>query len=316
VGTGYDSSYTQHMKKVFVFLVLALLPIAKAQTLEVSGSYPFSIQAAMYGIALSDVIAVDVAVSSDRLKFGAAAILDLAPIGTVSASANLELAYLGRFRVRLASQATLGSATLGLGAWFWNAAPLAFDPLEVYAIDPLPNSGSGSRVDLNIGLRVSRTLALLAAYRFGSDISSIRLGLRLRQSDLEWYTGIYSAAQVGGDVYLLQTNLSLPVFESLFVSVGGGVGVYNNALAYEAQGQLTWSIFENLNLSLAANYQPWRFDVLPLRGNLGLEFSPGFGVLLLNAYAGRSQTDVIGWGVRLAYRITLEELFPSPDSRR
>jgi hypothetical protein len=98
--------------------------------------------------------------------------------------------------------------------------------------------------------------------------------------------------------------------------VGGGVGVYNNALAYEAQGQLTWSIFENLNLSLAANYQPWRFDVLPLRGNLGLEFSPGFGVLLLNAYAGRSQTDVIGWGVRLAYRITLEELFPSPDSRR
>jgi hypothetical protein len=304
------------MKKVFVFFLLTLLPLAKAQTLEVSATYPFSIQAAIYGIALSDVISLDLAVSSDRLKLGAAGILDLAPIGTVSANAALEFAYLGRFRARLASQATLGSATLGLGLWLWNAAPAAFDPLEVYATDPLPNSGSGSRVDLNIGLRVSRTLALLGAYRFGSDISSIRLGLRLRQSDLEWYTGIYSAAQVGGDVYLLQTNLSLPLFETLFVSLGGGLGFLGNALAYEAQGQLTWSIFENLNLSIAANYQPWRFDVLPLRGNLGLEWSPGFGVLLFNAYAGRSQTDVIGWGLRLAYRIRLEELFPSAEARR
>jgi hypothetical protein len=304
------------MKKVFVFLVLALLPIAKAQTLEVSATYPFSVQAAMYGIALSDLIALDVVVSSDRLKLGAAAIFDLAPIGNLTANASLEFAYLGRFRARIASQATLGSATLGLGLWLWNAAPATFEPFEVYGIDPLPNSGSGSRVDLNIGLRVSRTLALLGVYRFGSDLSSIRLGLRLRQSDLEWYTGVYSATQVGGDVYLLQTQLGLPLFETLFVALGGGVGVSNNALAYEAQAQLSWGVFENLNLNLAVNYQPWRFDVLPLRGGLGFEWSPGFGVLLLNAYAGRSQTDLIGWGLRLAYRIGLEELFPSSEARR
>jgi hypothetical protein len=262
------------------------------------------------------VIALDVAVSSDRFKLGGNAVFDLAPIGTITANANLEFAYLGRVRVRLASQATLGSASLGLGLWLWNAAPAAFDPLEVYGTDPLPNSGSGSRLDLNIGLRVSRTWALLGAYRFGSDLSSVRLGMRLRQSDLDWYIGVYSATQVGGDVYLLQTNLSLPLFETLFVSLGGGVGLFGNALAYEVQGQVAWGVFENLNLNLAVNYQPWRFDVLPLRGSLGLEWSPGFGMLLLSGYAGRSQTNVIDWGLRLAYRITLEELFPSAEARR
>jgi hypothetical protein len=299
------------MKKIVALLLLALLPFAKAQTFEVSGTYPFSIQAAMYGIALSDLISLDLAASSDRVKLGANLVFDLAPIGTATASANLEYAYLGRFRARVASQATLGSATLGLGLWLWNAAPAAFDPLEVYTPDPLPNSGSGSRVDLNLGLRVSRTWALLGAFRLGSDISSTRLGMRLRQSDLEWYTSVYAAAQVGGDVYLLQSNLGLTLFETVLLSFGGGVGVLNNALAYEAQGQLAWSVFENLNLNLAVNYQPWRFDVLPLRGSLGLEWSPGFGVLLLTGYAGRSQTNVVGWGVRLAFRIRLEELFPN-----
>jgi hypothetical protein len=304
------------MKRLIAVFLIALLPIAKAQTLELSGTYPFSIQAAIYGVALSDLISLDVAVSSDRAKLGANLVFDLAPIGSATANASLEFAYLGRIRVRLASQATLGSATLGLGVWFWNAAPAAFDPLEPYAPDPLPNSASGSRVDLNIGLRVSRSLALLGAFRFGTDISSTRLGLRLRQSDLEWNVGIYSAAQVGGSVYLLQTSLSLPLFETLFVSLGGGVGVFNSTLAYEAQGQVSWALFENLNLNLAVNYQPWRFDVLPLRGSLGLEWSPGFGVLNLSGYAGLNQANTLGWGLRLVYRIGLEELFPSAEARR
>jgi hypothetical protein len=301
------------MKKLIAFMLVALLPIAKAQTLEVSGTYPFSIQAAIYGVALSDLISLDLAVSSDRAKLGANLVFDLAPVGTATASASFEFAYLGRFRARVASQATLGSATLGLGVWFWNAAPVAFDPLEIYAPDPLPNSASGSRVDLNIGLRVSRSLALLGAYRFGSDIASSRLGLRLRQSDLEWNVGVYSAAQVGGSVYLLQTSLTLPLTDEIYIGFGGGIGVFNSALAYEAQGQLAWTLSENFNLNVAVNYQPWRFDVLPLRGSLGLEWSPGFGVLNLLGYAGLNQANTLGWGVRLTYRIRLEELFPSPE---
>ncbi|MFN3266854.1 MAG: hypothetical protein ACK41E_08440, partial [Deinococcales bacterium] len=41
-----------------VLLGLGCLQSARAQTLELSGSYPFSIQAAMYGISLSDAISL------------------------------------------------------------------------------------------------------------------------------------------------------------------------------------------------------------------------------------------------------------------
>ncbi|MFN3267079.1 MAG: hypothetical protein ACK41E_09600, partial [Deinococcales bacterium] len=297
-------------------LGLGCLQSARAQTLELSGSYPFSIQAAMYGISLSDAISLDLAASTDRLKLEAAAILDLAPVGNINASASLEFAYVGRLRARIATQATLGSATVGLGAWLWSAAPANFDQFEVYGADPLPNSASGSRVDLNMGLRISRPLSLLAAFRFGSDISSVRLGLRLRQSDLEWYTGIYSVAQVGGSVYLLQTSLGLPLFETMQLSLTGGVGFFDANFAFEAGGQLAWSVFENLQFNLAVAYQPWRFDVLPLRSSVGLEFAPGFGVLYLNGFAGRTQNGIIGWGLRLTYRVTLEELFPSQEARK
>jgi hypothetical protein len=125
---------------------------------------------------------------------------------------------------------------------------------------------------------------------------------------------VYSAAQVGGSVYLLQTSLGLPLADELNIAFGGGIGVFNSALAYEAQGQFSWTLSENFSLNLAVNYQPWRFDVLPLRGGLGLEWSPGFGVLKLSGFAGLNQTNVLGWGVRLVYRIRLEELFPSPEA--
>jgi hypothetical protein len=304
------------MKRFLIILFFALLPVVKAQTLEFSVAYPLSAQVALSGVAISDAVSFGLAVSFERLKVSSNAVLDIAPIGTAQASAQVEWAYVGRFRLLLNARATLGSATLNLGTAFWNAAPANFDAFEVYAADPLPNSTLGSRIDFGLGLRVSRSLSLFTQFKFGSDASSQTVQLRYRSAGLELFGGVLSGSQLADSILLVQSGLTLiSEDDALQFHVSGGAGLLNNAFTFEAGLGFSWMYLENLEFELNALYQPWRTDVLPLRGMLEIRFSPGFGVLSLTGFAGLNSSIFFNGGVRLAYRIGFEELFPSSEAR-
>ncbi len=293
-------------------VLLALLPIAKAQTLEFSVAYPLSVQVALTNVAISEALSFGVAVSTERLKVSSSAVLDIAPIGSAQASLSLEWAYVGRFRVLALTRATLGSATLGLSGAFWNAAPANFDAFEIFAPDPLPNSTSGSRIDFGLGLRVSRSLSLFGNFRFGSDAASNSLQLRYRTSGLELFGGVFTGSQLGNMVYLVQSGLSTEFEDTgLRLSFGAGLGLLDSAFTFETNFGLSWEIADELGLGLTIYYQPWRSDVLPLRGSLELRVSPGLGTVFLSGFGGFNTLNNFNWGLRLSYRIGLEELFPS-----
>ena len=74
---------------------------------------------------------------------------------------------------------------------------------------------------------------------------------------------------------------------------------------------ILFGLSENIALEFNLVYQPWRFELLPLRSSLELSLSPGFGKLLLNGFAGVNQQNIFNWGLRLTYRLALEELFPT-----
>lgn len=293
-------------------LLVAWLPIAKAQTLEIAVAYPFSAQLALSDLAISDALSFGFAVSLDRLKVSSSAVLDIAPIGTAQASLSLEWAYVGRFRAILATRATLGSATLNLSGAFWNAAPANFDAFEIFAPDPLPNSTSGSRIDFGLGLRVSRNVSLFGNFRFGSDAASNSLQLRYRSQGLELFGGVFTGSQLGNTIYLVQSGSSIEFEDAkLRLSIGAGLGLFASAFAFETNFGLSWELADELGLGLSLYYQPWRSDVLPLRGSLELRVAPGFGTVFLTGFAGVNSLNTLNWGVRLSYRIGLEEIFPS-----
>lgn len=292
--------------------LLALLPIAKAQTLEIAANYPFSAQIALSDVAISEALSFGFAVSTERLKVSSSAVLDIAPIGTAQALLSLEWAYVGRFRVLLATRATLGSATLNLSGAFWNAAPANFDAFEIFAADPLPNSTSGSRIDFGLGLRISRSLSLFGNFRFGSDTSSNSLQLRYRSQGLELFAGVFTGSQLGNTVYLVQSGLSTEFEEAgLRLSFAAGIGLLASNFTFETNFGVSWELADELGLGLSLYYQPWRSDVLPLRGSLEFRVAPGFGTVFLTGFAGLNSFNNFNWGVRLTYRIGLEELFPS-----
>ncbi len=303
------------MKRLLIILLFATLPFAKAQSLEFSVGYPLMAQVAISGVALSEALSFGVAASFERLRLSANAGLEIAPIGSLQANASLEWAFVGRFRAVLATRATLGSATLNLGLALWSAAPANFDPFEIYAAEPLPNSAGGSRFDVGLGLRISRSLSLFTKLNLGSDASSNSLQLRYRSNDLDLYGGLLSATGANGEVYLLQSGLTLP-FEAaaLVFSLGAGVGLLNNNLTYEANLGILFGISENIALELYVVYQPWRSEVLPFRSSLELSLSPGLGTVLLSGFAGLNQQNIFNWGLRLTYRVALEELFPASSS--
>jgi hypothetical protein len=300
------------MKRLLMLVLLALLPIAKAQTLEFSAAYPLSVQVALSGVPISEVLSFGFAASLERLKVSSNAVLDIAPIGTAQAFLGLEWAYVGRVRVLASARATLGSATLNLGAAFWNAAPANFDAFEIFAADPLPNSTSGSRIDFGLGLRVSRSLSLFGAFRFASDAASNSLQLRYRSQGVEVFAGVFTGSQLGNTIYLLQIGASSEFEEAgLQLSLGGGLGVLGSAFAFETNFGLTWDLAQELGLGLSLYYQPWRSDVLPFRGSLEFRVSPGFGTVFLTGFAGVNSLNTLNWGVHLTYRIAFEEIFPS-----
>lgn len=303
------------MKKLLLLAALVLFPIARAQTIELSVGSPFTAQVALSNIMLSDVISLGFAASTERLRFSTSALLDIAPIGSAQASASLEWAYVGRFRVNLAARATLGSATLNAAVAFWNAAPANFDPFEIYAPDPLPNSGTGSRVDLGLGLRASRSVSIFNALRLGSDFSSNSLQIRVRSADTAYSFGVLAASQVGGAVYLLQSGLNVAFEDAgLSFSFGAGIGLSGNTFAYEGNFGIFLGLFEGANLEFALVFQPWRFEVLPFRSSLAFSLKPGFGTLFLTGFVGSNPSSTFA-ALRLAYRVGWEELFPVPDTR-
>jgi hypothetical protein len=300
------------MKRFLMVLLLALLPIAKAQTLEFSAFFPLSAQVAISGVPISEVLSFGFAASLERLKISSNAVLDIAPIGTAQASLGLEWAYVGRVRVLALARATLGSASLSLGAAFWNAAPAHFDGFEMYAPDPLPNSTSGSRIDFGLGLRISRSVSLFGNFRFGSDNASNALQLRYRSGALEAFAGVFTGSQLASTVYLLQLGTGFEFEDAgLLVSISAGLGFLNSNFAFETQLGVKWALADELGLSLNLAYQPWRSDVLPLRGSLEFNLSPGFGTVFLTGFAGLNSVNTFNWGVRLTYRISFEELFPA-----
>ncbi len=303
------------MKRFLLILVFAMFSFAKAQTLEFSIAYPLTAQVAISGVAVSEALSFGLAASLERLRLSANAGLEIAPIGSLQANASLEWAFVGRFRITLATRATLGSATLNLGLALWSAAPANFDPFEIYTADPLPNSTGGSRFEVGLGLRISRSLSLFTKLYLGSDASSNSLQLRYRSNDFDLYGGFFAATGANGEIYLLQSGLTLPFEDAALVfSVGAGVGLLNNNLTYEANLGVLFGISENIALELSLVYQPWRFEVLPLRSSLELSLSPGFGTLRLTGFVGVNQQNIFNWGLRLSYRLALEELFPAPSS--
>jgi hypothetical protein len=300
------------MKRFLMVLLIIALPFAKAQTLEFSAAYPLAAQVAISGIPISEALSFGLAASLDRLKLSSNAILDIAPIGSAQAFLSLEWAYVGRFRVLAGTRATLGSATLNLRGSFWNAAPANFDAFEVYADDPLPNSTSGSRIDFGLGLRVSRSLSLFADFRFASDSAANTLQLRYRSQDLELYAGVFAGSQLADTIYLLQSGSSFDFEDAgLQLSFGAGLGLLGSAFAFETNFGVAWQLAEEFGLDLSVFYQPWRTDVLPLRGSLEFRFAPGFGTVFLTGFVGLNSLNTLNWGVRLTYKIGLEELFPS-----
>jgi hypothetical protein len=300
------------MKRFLTIVLLALLPVAKAQTLELSVTYPFSAQLALTNVAISDALTLGFAVSTERLKVSSSAALDIAPFGSAQASLGVEWAYVGRVRVLLATRATLGSATLNLSGAFWNAAPLNFDALEIFAPDPLPNSTSGSRIDFGMGLRVSRSLSLFAQFKFGSSSSSQALQLRQRSRDSEFFVGVFSGSQLNSTIYLLQAGYAFTTEEENFsLGMTGGLGIYDNSFAPEMGFELMWLLSESFELGLRSDLQFWRSDVLPFRNSLELKFLPGLGTLNFGAYLGLTPQSAWNWGLRLSYRIGFEEIFPT-----
>ncbi len=301
------------MKRLLTLLAFCLLPFAKAQTLEFSVSLPLSAQVALNNVPISDALSFGLAASLERLRLSADARLDIAPIGSAQASLRLEWAYVGRFRTQIQTRATLGSASLSLGAAFWSAAPANFDQFEVFATDPLPNSTGGSRFDLGLTMRLSRNWALTGQLKFGSDASSNTVQVSYRSSGFDFQTGIFSSSQLGGSAYLWQFGITLPFDEdaTAVLSVGGGLGVLNSNFTFEANLNFSLLIAEGFDLELGVMYQPYRFEVLPLRGMLELKIQPGFGTLLLTGFAGLNQVSTFNGGFRLTYRIAFEELFPS-----
>ena len=293
-------------------VLLALLPIAKAQTLEFSVAYPLSAQLALTNVAISEALSFGVAVSTERLKVLSSAVLDIAPIGSAQASLSLEWAYVGRFRVLALTRATLGSATLNLSGAFWNAAPANFDAFEIFAADPLPNSTSGSRIDFGLGLRVSRSVSLFGNFRFGSDAASNSLQLRYRSQGLELFGGVFTGTQLGNTVYLVQSGVATEFEDAgLRLSFGTGLGLLASNFTFESNFGLSWELADEFGLGLSLFYQPWRSDVLPLRGSLEFRVAPGLGTVFLTGFAGLDTLNNFNWGLRLSYRIALEEIFPS-----
>ncbi len=303
--------------KRFLGLLVILFSVAQAQTLEVSAGLPFTAQIAISNVVLSDVISVGAAVSTERVKVSADGVLDFSVVGSLQARVIAEVAYVGRFRVQLLARGSFGPIAANLGVAYWNAAPANFDPFEIFATDPLPNSGIGFRTDLGIGYRVNRNFSVFGAGRFGSDFSSFSLEARVRDGEFEFRGGLLGAVQTTNAAILAQASAIYSPEELPFtVSLGAGFGFTQTGLAYEGQLTFAWIVLEEVSLSVNAVYQPWRVDVLPFRGSLEVRINPGFGTILLTGYLGYNQVNTWVYGARIAFRITLEELFPSPEEAR
>jgi hypothetical protein len=308
------------MKRICLIAML-LCSIAQAQTLEgfiggSNGTAVFTAGVALRNVAITDALSFGVGLSVQRARLEAGLALDFAPLGAVQINSSAEVAFRGGFRGRIAANAAFASFAGNLAWTAWSAVPSQFDMFEGFALDPLPNSTSGWRLDLGSAYRPSRFVTLRLTGKFGSSGSSVIAVVEQRLSGGTLTGGLqFSTQNAQALILVLGANLS-PEDSPLTIAATLKPGlVFGGGFTLGFETRLRYELPDiEAALEAYAILEPWRSDVLPLRSGLEVSFNPGVGTVFVQMYGGSSNVGAFFWGGRVLFRVLWEDLFPTPES--
>lgn len=306
------------MKRVLVLIAaVALSCAARAQTLELSlaaGSHPFSVNLALKNFIVSEApsITLEAAVSNQRVQLGAQVAFEFAGIGQATVYSRFAVAYSGALRFEGGARGAIGPVSVELNSAIWNADPTEFNVGAAYAAQPQTLAPSGVDLGLQGAYRLTRTLVVIGAVKYGSAQSRVTLRLENRDGAWVYGGGTLLAWQSNGATLLLtgaakyspdDQPYSLELQTSFGVNRPSGFGWGGANIA------LSISLEELGLVSAYVNYEIWRLDVLPFRTGVNLELNVGPGALVVQGYGGADLNWRFGGGGRIAYRLDLGSLF-------